>query len=101
MRFDCVAGETGEPGEALQSQVGAATSAAKFLFFFSSFFFAGDRLGTAGRWKVAKTEGWRGSGGRDGGLILALTPSPLSSSGFCLVPSSTCVYCIQIRISTL
>lgn len=34
MRFDCVAGETGEPGEALQSQVGAATSAAKFLFFF-------------------------------------------------------------------
>lgn len=61
MRFDCVAGETGEPGEALQSQVGAATSAAKFLSLF--FFFVEDRLGTAGRWKVAKTERDRQGGG--------------------------------------
>lgn len=75
MRFDCVAGETGEPGEALQSQLGAATSAAKF---FSFFFFARDRLGTAGRWKVAKTErAGEGEGGREAGLVLALTLSHL------------------------
>lgn len=89
MRFDCVAGETGEPGEALQSQVGAATSAAKFLFFFSSsFFWAGDRLGTAGRWKVAKTEGWRGSRGRrveerKGRPYCGAQATSTSTAGFC------------------
>lgn len=63
MRFDCVAGETGEPGEALQSQVGAATSAAKFLFF-SFFFFPGIDWGQQvdGRWQRQ-----RDGGGVEGG----------------------------------
>lgn len=54
MWFDCVVGETGEPGRHFRANLAQQHLPPSF---------AGDRLGTAGRWKVAKRErggGWEG-----------------------------------------
>lgn len=76
MWFDCVVGETGEPGRHFRANLAQQHLPPSF---------AGDRLGTAGRWKVAKRE--RGGQGGEAGLIPVLARSPLKrrrGGGVCL-----------------